>query len=417
MSDRLSVGFLTPEYVTPEQPDGGIANYLRKVAWELAERGHHATVFVWSRQDRHREEGKIRVIEVKIPGESNLPQQIRFRLERVLPAIKLYRAAKKMEKAVWSCHDSTPFSILQTSSYKAPGFTLRRNNRIPLVCRVSSYTPQVRSAFGATRGFAEYLSDWFEIRQALDADAAFAPSKFVAQTFERFEGIHLEVLRTPLPEKNNEFDPTLFESRFAGLTYILFLGSLSKIKGVDLFANAIPEVLRVHPDVHFLFVGRDDGIAARHNGKWKVEQAMNFILSQCQDYRNRIHHLGSLGRALLNPLIANATGVALPSRVDNYPNACLEAHTFGIPVIGTTDSSLEEMIVDRKTGFLIENGNAAGLASAINSLISMEPEERNQMKENIHEHVKEMRSEDRIGQLIEFYRKTIDGFKRRHAAT
>jgi predicted membrane GTPase involved in stress response len=34
----------------------------------------------------------------------------------------------------------------------------------------------------------------------------------------------------------------------------------------------------------------------------------------------------------------------MPSRVDNYPNACLEALSLGVPVIGTYDSSLDEMI-------------------------------------------------------------------------
>jgi glycosyltransferase involved in cell wall biosynthesis len=50
--------------------------------------------------------------------------------------------------------------------------------------------------------------------------------------------------------------------------------------------------------------------------------------------------------------------VVTPSRVDNCPNTCLEAQALGKIVIGTRQSSLEELVDHGVTGFLAEPGSA-----------------------------------------------------------
>jgi glycosyltransferase involved in cell wall biosynthesis len=97
----------------------------------------------------------------------------------------------------------------------------------------------------------------------------------------------------------------------------------------------------------------------------------------------------------------------MPSRVDNYPNACLESLYFGIPVIGTQNSSLEEMIEDKKTGFLAQNGDVNSLHTSIVEMLEMTPERYKEMKKDIQFQIQKNLDEDRIGQLIEFYGKVI----------
>ena len=59
---------------------------------------------------------------------------------------------------------------------------------------------------------------------------------------------------------------------------------------------------------------------------------------------------------------------ALPSFVEGLPIALLEAMALGIPSISTAANAIPEAIIDRKTGILIEPGNASQLAEAIRSL-------------------------------------------------
>ena len=104
----------------------------------------------------------------------------------------------------------------------------------------------------------------------------------------------------------------------------------------------------------------------------------------------------------------------MPSRVDNYPNVCLEAQVFGIPVIGTYDSSLDEMIDDSITGYLALNGDVESITSKIEQCLSQSEEEKKQMKMRIQAHIELIVSEDRIGQLLSFYEDTIIEFIKKH---
>ena len=98
----------------------------------------------------------------------------------------------------------------------------------------------------------------------------------------------------------------------------------------------------------------------------------DFILSRNRDQENHIHFIPSIPKAQLYPIIAHAVTVLMPSRVDNYPNACLEAQMLGIPVIGSRNSSLDEMIEDGKTGFLVENGKSKELVDAAVKMLDLD---------------------------------------------
>jgi glycogen synthase len=391
----MHIGFLTPEYVKPDRPDGGLANYVRKVGIALSERGHQISVLALSDRTATWQDGAIAVYEVKQNDLTTRLKEVRP-IRPFLIALTRLLDSRRLAAKVWQIHQQTPFDLLQTSDYLAPGYALRRNDRIPLVCRISYYAPLWRSAYGMQRKFGDHLSDWLELRQVIDADATFAPSQFLADVLTRMECHQPTVLRTPLELPSVETDPSYYQTHLSGLTYLLFFGTLSGIKGVDLLAKVIPAVLANHPDLGFVFVGRDEGLI----GGQKI---FDYLRSQCQPYEQQLHYHPALPKAQLYPIIANAFGVLMPSRVDNYPNACLEAQSFGIPVIGTDNSSLEEMIVDGETGFLARNGDILSLQQAIARLLSQSPAARQQMQTQILHHSKQILAEDRITQLIEFY--------------
>ena len=397
----MRIGFVTPEYVLPDRWDGGLANYLRKVGVSLAARGHAPAVFVLSQRDAQWQDGQITIYEVK---KVEIQGRAKFRgFHRVLAQ---YLNARRLATAVWRIHRAKPLDIVQASSYMAPGYKLLGNDRIPIVCRVSSYTPMLRSAFGTQRNSAAYLSDWLEIRQVLDADASFAPSRFVANTYERVEGFQPKVIRSPLSLPNVELDPSFYHAHLDDKAYLLFFGTLSRIKGVDLLAKVIPKIVRWHTALSIVFIGRDDGLPGG-------QKMFDYISAECHSFAHKLHYWPPLPKDQLYPIIANAIGIVMPSRVDNYPNACLEAQSLGVPVVGTDSSSLEEMIVDGETGFLATNGDSKSLCEEIERLLDLSAAQSEQMRKKILAANQAIRREDRVGQLTVFYQETIDSFHTR----
>lgn len=381
--DLMHIGFLTPEYVLPGRIDGGLANYIRKTGLALAERGHDVSVFVLSDRNGRFQDNALTIHEIK---------RIRF---RHMPALAQILSARRLAKTVWRVHRAEPIDVLQSSNYMIPGYALRGNGRIPLVCRLSSYTPLWRAAYGRQPALKESLSDRLELRQILDADVTFAPSQFMADHFQHAHGIPPRVIRTPIGKLDRvELDDSFYRRELNGRFYLLFFGTLSRIKGVDLLVDIFPALFAQFPDLQFVFIGRDDGLPGG-------QKMANLLKSTaCPE---KIHTFPALPKSQLIPIISQAAGVLMPSRVDNYPNACLEAQALGIPVIGTTRSSLDEMVEEGVTGFIAENGSSTSFRQAIERLLALSPSERDGMRENILSRIVAARAEDRIGQLLRLY--------------
>ena len=61
----MHICFLSPEYISSDKPEGGLANYLHKIGHSLAVLGNTVTIFVLSDEDKVWSDGLIAVHEVK----------------------------------------------------------------------------------------------------------------------------------------------------------------------------------------------------------------------------------------------------------------------------------------------------------------------------------------------------------------
>lgn len=400
----MHIGFLTPEYPVPNRPDGGLANYLRRVGRQLAERGHQVDVIWLSDREADWMDGPLHIHEVP---------KVRLQWLRRIPYLRTFAlplgqllSARRAAARAWQIHRRQRFDILQTPSYLSPGLTLNHNGRVPVVCRISSYSPLYRAAFGRAPSFGEKLSDRLERGQIVAADAVFSPSRFFADTLKQEIGREVAVVRTPVDDlaAYPERDASIYQQHFSGFPYLLFFGTLSRIKGVDLLNGVIADILRQFPQIHFVFVGRDDGLPGG-------EKVFSYLLRGNPGASGHLHYHPAIPKPQLLPVIAGAVGVLMPSRVDNYPNAVLEAQGLGVPVVGTDRSSLDEMIVDGVTGFIAENGSPESLRRAIERLLSLSPEQRAEMRKHILAHHADCLREDRVAALEDCYRAVIHSFR------
>jgi glycosyltransferase involved in cell wall biosynthesis len=136
---------------------------------------------------------------------------------------------------------------------------------------------------------------------------------------------------------------------------VLFVGRMTAQKGVDVLLEAFAEVERKYPDAILVLAG--DG---------PLRGRMERLASA-----RKLRSLRFLGwRGDIPNLMADADLVVMPSRWEGFGLAALEAMALAKPVIASSVSSLPEIVVDGKTGFLVPHDNPHALAESINRLLS-----------------------------------------------
>ncbi len=97
-----------------------------------------------------------------------------------------------------------------------------------------------------------------------------------------------------------------------------------------------------------------------------------------EDQRLRTRRLGVVGGQLKQDMLAAADLFAMPSRIDSFGIVYLEAWAYGVPVIGCHAGGVPDVIEDGRDGVLVDYGDEAGLAVAIEGLLA-DPERRRAM--------------------------------------
>jgi colanic acid/amylovoran biosynthesis glycosyltransferase len=93
------------------------------------------------------------------------------------------------------------------------------------------------------------------------------------------------------------------------------------------------------------------------------------------DLQNFIALSGAKPQREVRQRLAAANVFVLPSIIDpeggmdNLPTVIMEAMATGLPVVSTNIAGIPEMVVENETGFLLEPGDAVGLANAIEKVI------------------------------------------------
>jgi len=138
---------------------------------------------------------------------------------------------------------------------------------------------------------------------------------------------------------------------------ILCLGRLVPEKGFDLALAAFGVVLHRIPSARLVVAG--DGPQER---KLK-QQTIDLGLAHCVDF------VGGVRPEKVADLIAQATLVLIPSRLEGFGLVVLEAGSMARPVVATRVGGLPEVIVHEVTGLLVDQENSPALAQAITLLL------------------------------------------------
>jgi glycosyltransferase involved in cell wall biosynthesis len=396
----MRIGFLATEFVTEPNLVGGYSNYLYRISRLLVMRGHevHVVTITHSHKNESFMHEGIFVHRVA-PG--RLYRRLNLFFKYMVPLTSLwlnfsFRAFLRLRQL----HTTSPFDALQFPTIHACGIFSSLFLRIPYVVRISSYAP-LWNEFRGRKGIFDYrLLELLERIQLRIAPYIYAPSvrmKILLQKELEKNNIHL--IPTPFFVETNGFDDSIYNAHIAKKPYVLFFsGRLERLKGPQVLAQALPVIFSRHPDLMAVFVGRDF---------YEAGQSMRLqIQSLCKDYKERLLFFDPMPHSQLYPLIQHAEVVVLPSLIDNMPNACLEAMGLGAVVIGTVGSSLDEIIIDGKNGFLVKAEDAEHLESVLLQVLKIR--DKQSIAQAALETIKRFSPEKVIPQIEAYYVKAID---------
>ncbi len=191
---------------------------------------------------------------------------------------------------------------------------------------------------------------------------------FLAQGYpsHQFVSIHngVELPRRPSRAETQRVREELgIEAR---MPLLLTVGRLTPQKGHDVLIEAVPAVLAQHPEARFICVGEGPELPSLQ------AQAASLGVTHA------VRFLGH--RSDVPALLAAADLFVLPSRFEGHPLAALEASALGLAVVGTRVCGLEEAVVPRETGLLVEPDRPQDLANAMLELMG-DRERRRRMGE------------------------------------
>jgi glycosyltransferase involved in cell wall biosynthesis len=354
---------LIPNHFPLEGSGSGI--YTQNVARELVKKGHRALAICPDHEARHGYPFDVETI-LFTPDEGAPPED--GRLPFNFPCFTTHprsnttfgeldagqRAAyvAAFQKAIGAAVQSWKPDVIHAMHLWVTGYAA-----------AATGVPYAATAHGTDlMGFRKY-ADWRQValEGVRQAGAVIAISRQVAADAMAL----YEIPEAKVRLIANGFDESVFHTmeldrsqvlRAFGLEespggLIMFVGKLTRFKGVDVLLEAAAVYEAALPGATTLIVG--DG------------ELSDELQSQAKDLRLRdVHFLGQHPQPEIARLLNVADVSAVPSRVEPFGLVAVEALACGTPVIATNAGGLVDF-VNEDVGWLVDVGDAGGLASAV----------------------------------------------------
>jgi glycosyltransferase involved in cell wall biosynthesis len=140
---------------------------------------------------------------------------------------------------------------------------------------------------------------------------------------------------------------------------VLFTGRIIAAKGIRCLIEAIPRILKEHPEAFFLFIGPSDFSPYQRQLKdLGIPEGNSAFLGYLKDRGELVEYLRS------------SSVYVAPTLYENLPIRILEAMACGVPVVASNIAAIPEAICDNVNGMLVEPGSVDDLASVVCLLLS-----------------------------------------------
>jgi glycosyltransferase involved in cell wall biosynthesis len=178
---------------------------------------------------------------------------------------------------------------------------------------------------------------------------------------------------------------------------VLFLGRVSREKGLETLISAWPEILKARPDAVLGVVG---------DGPFRQE------FETCMASLGPAVFTGMVVGDELPRLVAACAVLAFPSTTDTFGNAVLEALASGVPAVVTDQGGPCEIVRDGRSGLVVPGDDAPALARAVTRLLA-DPDLHEQMATAARIRAEDFSPEQAIARQWEFFRDVQDRRRKR----
>lgn len=342
---------------------GGIAGHVRSLAKELARAGDNVCVLHLSRFDTQDETIPLEpyhYVRLRLPDRKLPLLWIKIYLQAIFALVHLRRQWAGID--VIHYHTDKTTALLQTLSSRLP----------PLSAAIHVWTNHSSVLLEKIR--TESVPLW--LRLALStADAMIAPSPELEQLTRAVWGRWAPVDYVPNGVNLDTFYPPPPHDREAwGIPsdscVILCPRRIVPKNGILTLAEAIPKIHTEIQQSHclFVFIGMN---SVREVAPQYVERVYQ-SLTQCGD---SVLLFDDVPADSMPGLYRASDIIVIPSLIEAVSLAALEAAASARPIIASNVGGLPEVVLDGRTGLLVEPEDSNGLASAILRLVE-DPEFR-----------------------------------------
>jgi len=156
---------------------------------------------------------------------------------------------------------------------------------------------------------------------------------------------------------------------------LLSVGRLTQRKGlVEFVAKALPTIAAGYPDVLLVVIG-DEASEALHT-RVGSERERILAAARINGVEQNLRFLGRCDEATLDAAYQAADMhifpvLELPGDVEGFGMVALEAAARGLPTIAFAVGGVPDAVLDGHTGTLVQPGNYAGLAEAVNRQLAI----------------------------------------------
>ena len=262
-------------------------------------------------------------------------------LLRLLPyIICLWRCAGRvdvfhvMANSGWSWH-----------LFVAPAIWTARLRGVPVVINYRG---------GEARAFLTRQISW--VRPSLRAARILAvPSGFLCDVFGFF-GVRAEILPNIVDLQRFRFRPVSLMA--LADPHVVVARNLEVIYDISTALQAFALLLRNVPGARLTVAGDGPELDSLRGQ------------ARCLGIDGAVSFCGRIDRDGMADLMRTADIALNPSRVDNMPNAILEALASGVPIVSTRAGGVPYMVEHEVTAVLVDVGDVSGMAAALLRIVN-----------------------------------------------
>ena len=196
---------------------------------------------------------------------------------------------------------------------------------------------------------------------------------------------------------------------------LLYVGNLTRIKGLPVLIDALNIIVKKIPDVKLLMVLNMPLERYAKPDKLDVDMELIFKIKEKIKYYGLEDNIIPLGLLDNMPQVMAASDIFVVPflstvGVVDYPTSMLEAMAIGKPVIATRVGGIPEIVKHKKNGMLIEPNSVDELIDAIVSMLNNKEEAKNMGKEGAKTILEKFKSEIVVDELERIYEEVVSNY-------